>query len=247
MADPDPFWFAALANAATGLGKLFSYPGGRGWTHRHQDYQQEQFEADLSMFRITTYLKIFAALAIALLISGCSSPPPFKSKAVPDSPMAPAFSLTDQLGQPRSLSDFKGKVVSLFFGFTHCPDICPTHLARQAEVMRQLGPQADQVAVLFVSLDPERDTPEALKLYMDAFDPRFIALTGSPEETSKVAKQYKIFWQKTPLPNSALAYTIDHTTNSFVIDQKGRLRLTVAHEMAAADVTHDLRLMIESQ
>ncbi len=198
------------------------------------------------MLRIPLPLKKFAVLALVLLINACSSPPPFKSKPVPDSPLAPIFTLTDQQGQPRSIGDFKGKVISLFFGFTHCPDICPTHLARQAEVMRQLGPQADQVAVLFVSLDPERDTPEALKRYMDAFDPRFIALTGSSAETSKTAKQYKIFWQKTPLPNSALTYTIDHTTNSFVIDQKGRLRLTVPHEMSAADVTHDLKLMIES-
>jgi protein SCO1/2 len=111
--------------------------------------------------------------------------------------------------------------------------------------MRQLGILADQVVVLFISLDPERDSPEALKRYMDAFDPRFIALSGTPEETNQVAKRYKIFWQKTPLPNSALNYTIDHTTNSFVIDQTGRLRLTVAHEMSAADVTHDLRLMIQ--
>lgn len=192
-------------------------------------------------------IRLFAlGLLAALLLASCTNPPPFKAKPVPDSPLAPAFTLTDQYGQPRSLADFKGKVVSLFFGFTHCPDICPTHLARQAEVMRQLGPLADQVKVLFVSLDPERDSPEALKRYMDAFDPRFIALTGTPEQTSLVAKQYKIFWQKTLLPNSALVYTIDHATNSFVIDQQGRLRLTVPHEMSAADVTHDLKLMIET-
>ena len=189
---------------------------------------------------------ILLGFLAAWMLSACSSPPPFKAKPVPDSPVAPAFTLTDQYGTQRSLSDFKGKVVSLFFGFTHCPDICPTHLARQAEVMRQLGSQAEQVAVLFVTLDPERDTPAALKSYMDAFDPRFIALTGSSEQTNKVAKQYKIFWQKTLLPDSALIYTIDHTTNSFVIDQKGRLRLTVPHEMPAADVTHDLKLMIET-
>ena len=189
--------------------------------------------------------RFLLGLLATFMLTACSSPPPFKAKPVPDSPAAPAFTLTDQYGTQRSLSDFKGKVVSLFFGFTHCPDICPTHLARQAEVMRQLGTQAEQVAVLFVSLDPERDTPAALKTYMDAFDPRFIALTGSSEQTSKVAKQYKIFWQKTPLPDSALVYTIDHTTNSFVIDQAGRLRLVVPHEMSAADVTHDLKLMIE--
>ena len=192
-------------------------------------------------------IRLFAlGLLAALLLASCTNPPPFKAKPVPDSPLAPAFTLTDQYGQPRSLADFKGKVVSLFFGFTHCPDICPTHLARQAEVMRQLGPLSDQVKVLFVSLDPERDSPEALKRYMDAFDPRFIALTGTPEQTSLVAKQYKIFWQKTLLPNSALVYTIDHATNSFVIDQQGRLRLTVPHEMSAAEVTHDLKLMIET-
>ncbi len=189
--------------------------------------------------------RFLLGLLATFMLTACSSPPPFKAKPVPDSPVAPAFTLTDQYGTQRSLSDFKGKVVSLFFGFTHCPDICPTHLARQAEVVRQLGPQAEQVAVLFVTLDPERDTSAALKTYMDAFDPRFIALTGSTEQTSKVAKQYKIFWQKTPLPDSALVYTIDHTTNSFVIDQAGRLRLVVPHEMSAADVTHDLKLMIE--
>ena len=191
--------------------------------------------------------RLLLSVLAAFLLGGCSAPPPFKAKPVPDAPPAPAFTLTDQFGAQRTLADFRGKVVSLFFGFTHCPDICPTHLARQAEVMRQLGPLADQVAVLFVSLDPERDTPEALKIYMNAFDPRFIALTGTPEETGKVAKQYKVFWQKTPLPDSALVYTIDHATHSFVIDQKGRLRLSVPHDMSAADVAHDLKLMIETK
>lgn len=181
------------------------------------------------------------------MLACADKPLPFKAKPVPDSPMAPNFKLTDQSGQPRALSDFRGKVVSLFFGFTHCPDICPTHLARQAEVMRLLGPQANEVAVLFVTLDPERDTPSALKTYMDAFDPRFIALTGTQEQTDKVARQYKIFWQKTPLPDSALVYTIDHTTNSFVIDQSGRSRLIVPHEMSASDVAHDLQLIISNK
>ena len=190
----------------------------------------------------------FLLIIASLLLLACADKPlPFKAKPVPDSPMASNFKLTDQSGQPRALSDFRGKVVSLFFGFTHCPDICPTHLARQAEVMRLLGPQANEVAVLFVTLDPERDTPSALKTYMDAFDPRFIALTGTQEETDKVARQYKIFWQKTPLPDSALVYTIDHTTNSFVIDQSGRSRLIVPHEMSASDVAHDLQLIISNK
>ena len=194
-----------------------------------------------------TFLSRVLLLFTTVLLLGCGDKAlPFKAKPVADTPAAANFTLTDQSGHARSLSDFRGKVVSLFFGFTHCPDICPTHLARQAEVMRQLGPLASNVVVLFISLDPERDTPDALKAYMDAFDPRFIALSGSPEETAKIAKQYKIFWQKTPLPGSALIYTIDHTTNSIVIDQQGRARLIVPHEMPAADVTHDLKLLIES-
>ncbi len=193
------------------------------------------------------FLRPLLLLSAALLLLGCGDKAlPFKAKPVPDTPMAANFTLTDQFGQPRSLADFHGSVVSLFFGFTHCPDICPTHLARQAEVMRQLGPLAGKVNVLFVSLDPERDTPEALKAYMDAFDPRFIALAGSPEDTAKIARQYKIFWQKTLLPGSALEYTIDHTTNSVVIDGQGRMRLIVPHDMSAADVSHDLKLLIES-
>ena len=194
-----------------------------------------------------TFLSRVLLLFITVILLGCGDKAlPFKAKPVADTPAAANFTLTDQFGHARSLTDFRGKVVSLFFGFTHCPDICPTHLARQAEVMRQLGPLASNVVVLFISLDPERDTPDALKAYMDAFDPRFIALSGSPEETAKIAKQYKIFWQKTPLPGSALVYTIDHTTNSVVIDQQGRARLIVPHEMPAADVTHDLKLLIES-
>ncbi len=194
-----------------------------------------------------TWLRTLCCIAVALLIGCGDQNPRFKAKPVADKPLAADFTLTDQFGKARSLSDFQGKVVSLFFGFTHCPDICPTHLARQAEVMRRLGPRADQVAVLFVTLDPERDSPEALKAYMDAFDPRFIALSGTPEATAKAAQQYKIFWQKTPLPGSALVYTIDHTTNSFLIDPQGRVRVVVPHEMSAADVTHDINLLLNTR
>lgn len=188
--------------------------------------------------------RVLLCLAVASVIGCTDQAPPFKAKPIADNPTATDFTLTDQFGQKRSLSDFRGKVVSLFFGFTHCPDICPTHLARQAEVMRQVGPKSGEVAVLFVTLDPERDTTAALKAYMDAFNPEFIALTGTETETASIARKYKIFWQKTPLPGSALVYTIDHTTNSFLIDRQGRLRLVVPHEMSAQDVTHDINLLL---
>jgi len=190
------------------------------------------------------FLRTLFCCVVVLLLGCGENQPPFKAKPVSNTPLAANFILTDQFGAPRSLTEFRGQVVSLFFGFTHCPDICPTHLARQAEVMRQLGPRADQLTVLFVTLDPERDSPAALKAYMDAFNPRFIALSGSPEETAKIAKQYKIFWQKTPLPGSALVYTIDHTTNSFLIDRQGHVRLIVPHELPATDVTHDISLLM---
>ena len=189
------------------------------------------------------FLRALFFVVVAMLLGCGDHNLPFKATPVADTPSAANFTLTDQFGATRSLTEFRGKVVSLFFGFTHCPDICPTHLARQAEVMRQLGPRADQLAVLFVTLDPERDSPAVLKAYMEAFDPRFIALSGSPEETAKIAKRYKIFWQKTPLPGSALVYTIDHTTNSILIDRHGRVRLIVPHEMSATDVTHDINLL----
>lgn len=189
---------------------------------------------------------LFLSVGTMLLLACSDNTPPFKASPVADSPVAANFSLTDQFGQPRALTDFRGKVISLFFGFTHCPDICPTHLARQAEVMRRLGPGANDIAVLFVTLDPERDTPTVLKRYMDAFDPRFIALTGTPDETAEVARQYKIYWKKTMLPGSALVYTIDHTTNSLVIDRNGRIRLIVPHTMSASDVTEDLQRIIEN-
>ena len=156
---------------------------------------------------------------------------------------AKGFTLTDHTGKPRTLADFKGKVVLMFFGYTQCPDVCPTTMAEMAGVMQKLGPQADQVQVLFVTLDPERDTQELLASYVPAFDKRFIGLRGTPEQTAKVAKDFKVFYAKVP-GATPTTYTIDHTAGSYVFDRDGRLRLFVRHGTSPDAIVHDIRQLL---
>lgn len=153
------------------------------------------------------------------------------------------FTLTDHTGKPRTLADFKGKVVLMFFGYTQCPDVCPTTMAEMAGVMQKLGPQADQVQVLFVTLDPERDTQELLASYVPAFDKRFIGLRGTPDQTAKVAKDFKVFYAKVPGKEPG-SYTIDHTAGSFVFDREGRPRLFIRHAGGADPIVHDIRQLL---
>jgi protein SCO1/2 len=149
------------------------------------------------------------------------------------------FDLTDHNGQRRTLKDFQGKVVMMFFGYTQCPDVCPTSMAEMAEIKRLLGKDGDRLQALFVSVDPERDKPEMLKEYMAAFDPTFLALYTTPEKTAIVAKEYKVYYKKVdgPTPTS---YTVEHTAGSYVYDVRGKLRLFTRYgtkpELTAADV-----------
>jgi protein SCO1/2 len=156
---------------------------------------------------------------------------------------AKGFSLTDHTGKPRTLADYKGKVVLVFFGYTQCPDVCPTTMAEMASVMQKLGPQADQVQVLFITLDPERDTPALLSSYVPAFDKRFVGLYGTPEQTAKVAKDFKVFYSKVPGKEPG-SYTIDHTAGSYVFDREGRLRLFIRHGGGADPIVHDIRQLL---
>jgi len=142
----------------------------------------------------------------------------------------------------RRLADFRGKAVVLFFGFTRCPDICPTTLADIAQAVKSLGADAERVQVLMVSVDPERDTPEALAKYVTAFDPRFIALRGDLEATKKVAGEFKIFFEKA---KSGDSYTVNHSAQSYVIDPQGRLRLLVRHDRIGSDLAPDLRTILQ--
>ena len=155
------------------------------------------------------------------------------------------FALTDHTGKPRTLADFRGKVVVLFFGYTQCPDVCPTTLATLAEVMQRLGPDAASVQVLFVTIDPERDTAELLSQYVPAFNPSFVGLSGDAEATARTAKEFKILYQKQPgrTPGS---YTMDHSAGTFVFDPQGRLRLYVGYGQGADVFVHDIRELLRT-
>ena len=160
------------------------------------------------------------------MVVGCSgdrNTKQFQLTDVTGAPFGKKLELTDHNGQRRTLEDFKGKVVAVFFGFTHCPDACPTTLLDLATVARELGPDAQRLQVLVVTVDPERDTPEVMRQYVASFNPTFLGLYGTREETAAVAKEFKVYFQKQPQPGGG--YTVDHSAGTFVLDKNGRLRL----------------------
>jgi protein SCO1/2 len=152
------------------------------------------------------------------------------------------LSLTDHNGKPRTLADFRGKVVVIFFGFTHCPDVCLTTLAELAQVAKELGDEARKMQVLFVTVDPERDTPEVLGRYVPSFDPSFLGLSGDAEATARAAKEFKIYYQKQPLPDGG--YSVDHSAGTYILDQQGRLRLFARYGAGAPALLHDIRILL---
>ena len=153
------------------------------------------------------------------------------------------FSLTDHTGQRRTLADYRGKVVALFFGFAQCPDICPTTLSDLAQVKQQLGTDGDKLQVLFITVDPERDTQDVLASFVPAFDPSFVALRGNKAETDKVTKDFKVFAQKVAGKDGG-AYTIDHTAATYLYDTQGRIRLFVRHGQTAS-LLQDIKRLID--
>jgi protein SCO1/2 len=192
-------------------------------------------------------LTIAAFSAVALFATGCDKlrdkAPAFHNTDVTGVDYAKGFTLTDHTGKVRTLEDFRGKIVVMFFGYTQCPDVCPTTMAEMATVLKELGPSADEVQVLFVTVDPERDTQELLSHYVPAFDKRFIGLYGDATATAKVAKEFKVFYAKAPGAD-ANSYTVDHTAGSFVFDKQGQLRLFVRHGQGPGLIAHDLRQLL---
>jgi len=169
--------------------------------------------------------------------------PYFKAIDITGAEYAKELSLTDPEGRRRSLAEFRGKAVVVFFGFTQCPDVCPTTLVELAAARKALGPDGQRVQGVFVTLDPERDTPELLKAYVDNFGADIVALRGTPEETLAAAKHFKVFFAKVP-GKTETSYSLDHTAGSYVFDTQGRVRLFTRHGTGTEALAHDLRILL---
>lgn len=184
---------------------------------------------------------------MVLLIAGCSNEravdDSFKATDISGAGFGRDFHLTDHNGKSRSLGDFRGKVVLLTFGYTHCPDICPTTLANLAAVAASLGKQESQVQVLFVTLDPDRDKPALLASYLPFYRPGFLGLWGDEAATAAVARAFGVYYQKRDF-GSAAGYSLDHTSGIFAFDQAGNLRLFMGHDFPPRDIVHEVRLLL---
>ncbi|MCX8146459.1 MAG: SCO family protein [Azovibrio sp.] len=190
-----------------------------------------------------------ALLLAAGLLAGCqqqAQAPRFHATVLDNPGFAEDFRLQDPDGKERSLADWRGKVVLLFFGYTQCPDVCPTALSRAARVMELLGADADRVQVLFVTVDPARDTAELLKEYPTAFHPSFLGLRTSVEKTAEVAKQFRVFYRINP-GSTPSTYTIDHSVTTYAYDPQGKLRLAIGHDATAEAVAEDIRTLLGSR
>jgi protein SCO1 len=194
-------------------------------------------------------LRFVLTAVVAVALAGCdqlgssSAKQPFQGVDITGAEYARTLSLPDQYGKPRTLDDFKGKVTVVFFGYTQCPDVCPTTMAELAQVKKALGKDGERVQGVFITVDPERDTPEALKAYMASFDPSFVALRGTLEQTKATAKEFKVFYAKVP-GKAEGSYTMDHTAGSYVLDGKGKVRLFVRYGSPADALVADIKALL---
>lgn len=188
---------------------------------------------------------LFLAVMVALLAacSPASEEASYFGTDITGADFASGFKLTDHHGEIRQLSDYQGKVVALFFGFTHCPDICPTTMADLAAAMKLMGGNSDEVQVLFVTVDPERDTPEVLAQFVPSFDSRFIGLTGTTEEIDQVAKAFKIFYARQQEAGQT-GYSFDHSAGVYVYDRQGKIRIYLKYGQKPVEIAHDLSRLL---
>jgi protein SCO1/2 len=191
-------------------------------------------------------LRGFIVTVMTMMLVACSPKPEFKNVDITGSTaFGKDFSLINPDGKVRTLADFKGKAVVMFFGYTQCPDVCPTTLTEMQQVMTLLGPKSDKVQVLFVTVDPDRDTAAILKQYVPSFDSRFLGLRPADEAAlEKVTKDFKIYYKKVP-GNSPGSYTMDHSAGSYAFDQEGRLRLYIKHAQGPETLAHDLKELLK--
>lgn len=186
--------------------------------------------------------RLAGLLVVLSLLGGCDRPssgPSFQSTDITGAELGRSFQLIDHEGRTRTLQDFRGKILVVFFGFTHCPDVCPTTLADLAQARKKLGEQGEQVQVVMITVDPERDTPEVLRQYVTALDPSFIGLTGTPDAIAGTAREFKVFYQKSE-GGSPGSYSVDHSSGTFVFDAQGRIRLLVPYGKGADVFVHDI-------
>jgi protein SCO1/2 len=189
-----------------------------------------------------------ALICSCLALAGCdrsANSLSLKATDVSGADFGRELQLTDFNGQARKLSDFHGKAVVVFFGYTHCPDVCPTTMQELASAMKKLGADADKVQVLFVTADPERDTPEILKQYVTAFDARFLGLRGTPQQTAQAAKDFKVLIQKNA-GSDPRNYTVDHSSGTYLYDPQGRLRVYVSYGQGADVFAHDIAALLKA-
>ena len=193
-------------------------------------------------------LRLMAGAGLAVAGAGlaaCSEKKPsFNAVDITGADYAKGFTLADANGKQRTLGDFKGKVVVMFFGFAQCPDVCPTTMTEMAQVKQQLGRDGDKLQILFVTVDPERDTPAVMKAYMGAFDPSFVALIPTPEQLPALAKDYKVYYKKVE-GKTPTSYSMDHSAASFIYDTEGRLRLYARYGAGAPAMVSDLKALLK--
>ena len=190
------------------------------------------------------FLGLLAATAVATLSACSPDKPAFKGVDITGADYARDFALADPNGQTRTIRDFAGKVVVVFFGYTQCPDVCPTTLQELLEVRRMLGADGEKLQAVFITVDPERDTPELLKAYMANFDPSFVALRPTSEQLQPLLKDFKIY-AKPVAGKTATSYTMDHSAQSYIYDPQGRLRLYSRYGSGAQAVADDARLLLK--
>jgi len=192
---------------------------------------------------------LLLAAALSGALAGCDKPGSsspavaFRGADITGAEYARTLALPDLNGQPRTLGDFKGKVTVVFFGYTQCPDVCPTTMTELAQVKKSLGADSDKLQAVFVTIDPERDTPEILKSYMASFDPSFIALRGTLAQTEATAKEFKVYFAKVPGKTEG-SYTMDHSAGAFILDPKGNVRVFERYGAGAEGLTADVKALL---
>ena len=200
----------------------------------------------LSSARRFSLTVALSALAFSVLsLTGCTDPKvAFKGVDITGADYAKELNLPDQNGQVRKIKDFSGKLVVVFFGYTQCPDVCPTTMQELAEVKRLLGSDGDKLQAVFVTVDPERDTTELLKAYVENFDASFVALRPTSEQLPVIAKDFKIYYKRVE-GKTPTSYTMDHSAGSYTFDAQGRVRLFNRYGMGAEALAHDFKLLLK--